>query len=162
MHVKLWDVRRRAEIATLQHDRFVQTVTFSHDGQFLAAGDSSRDGSGTVKVWDVQKRQVIATLKDDLVVVRSVTFSSDDRYLASSHYNGEVKVWDVLTWELLHTIPAGDYDIAFSPDGKMIAGTGNGYVNLWWVEDGAKVAQLPGPTDWMHPVVTTLQILSIR
>ena len=152
MHVKLWDVRRRAEIATLQHDRFVQTVTFSHDGQFLAAGDSSRDGSGTVKVWDVQKRQVIATLKDDLVVVRSVTFSSDDRYLASSHYNGEVKVWDVLTWELLHTIPAGDYDIAFSPDGKMIAGTGNGYVNLWWVEDGAKVAQLPGPTDWMHPV----------
>ncbi len=153
IHVKLWDVRRRAEIATLQHDESVQTVAFSHNGQLLAAGDASRDGPGTVKVWDVQNRQVIATLKDDLVVVRAVTFSSDDRYLASSHYNGEVKVWDVLTWELLHTIPqAGDYDIAFSPDGKMIAGTGNGYVNLWWVEDGTKVAQLPGPTDWMHPV----------
>ena len=152
IHVKLWDVRRRAEIATLQHDESVQTVAFSHNGQLLAAGDASRDGPGTVKVWDVQKRQVIATLKDDLVVVRAVTFSPDDRYLASSHYNGEVKVWDVSTWELLRTIPAGDYDIAFSPDGKMIAGTGNGYVNLWWVEDGIKVAQLPGPTDWMHPV----------
>ena len=57
-----------------------------------------------------------------------------------------------LTWELLRTIPAGDYDIAFSPNGKMIAGTGNGSVNLWWVEDGTKVAQLPGPTGWMHPV----------
>ena len=153
MHVKLWDVRRRVEIATFQHDESVQTVAFSHDGQLLAAGDASRDGSGTVKVWDVKSRQVIATLEGDLVVVRAVTFSSDNRYLASSHYNGEVKVWDVLTWELLHAIPgAGDYDIAFSPDGKMIAGTGNGYVNLWWVEDGTKVAQLPGPTDWMHPV----------
>ena len=152
MHVKLWDVRRRVEIATLQHDKFVQTVTFSHDGQFLAVGDSSRDGSGTVKIWNVRNQQVTATLKDDLVVVRAVTFSSDDRYLASSHYNGEVKVWNVSDWELLRAMPAGDYDIAFSPDGKMIAGTGNGYVNLWWVEDGTKVARLPGPTDWMHPV----------
>ena len=151
-HVKLWDVRRRVEIATLLHDKWVETVAFSDDGQFLAAGDRWKDGSGTVKVWDVKSRQVVATLEEDMVVVRSATFSSKDRYLASSHYNGEVKVWDVLTWELLRTIPAGDYDIAFSPDGKMIAGTGNGYVNLWWVEDGANVVRLPGPTGWMHPV----------
>ena len=151
MHVKLWDVGRRAEIATLQHDKSVQTVAFSHDGQLLAAGDAS-DGRGTVKVWDVKSKQVVATLEDDLVVVRSVTFSSDDRYLASSHYNGEVKVWNVSDWELLRAMPAGDYDIAFSPDGNMIAGTGNGSVNLWWVEDGTRVAQLTGPTGWQHPV----------
>ena len=153
MHVKLWDVGRRREIATLMHDQLVQTVAFSSDGEFLAVGDSSRDGSGTVKIYSVQNQEVITTLEGDLVVVRAVTFSSDDRYLASSHYNGEVKVWNVLTWELLHTIPgAGDYDIAFSPDGKMIAGTGNGYVNLWWVEDGTNVARLTGPAGWMHPV----------
>ncbi len=153
MHVKLWDVDRQAEIATLLHDQQVQTVAFSSDGQFLAAGDSSRDGSGTVKIWNVQKRQVATTLKDDLVVVRAVTFSPDGRYLASSHYNGEVKVWDVSTWELLRTIPQSrDYDIAFSPGGKMIAGTSKGSVDLWWVEDGTKVAQLPGPTGWIHPV----------
>ena len=152
MHVKLWDVRRRVEIATLQHDKWVETVVFSDDSQFLAVGDRWKDGSGTVKVWDVKSRQVVATLEEDMVVVRSVTFSTDDRYLASSHYNGEVKVWNVSDWELLRTMPAGDYDIAFSPDGKMIAGTGNGDVNLWWVEDGTKVAQLAGPAGWMHPV----------
>ena len=137
----------------LQHDKDVRAVAFSSNGEFLAVGDSSREGSGTVKVWDVQKRQVIATLKDDLVVVRSVTFSSDDRYLASSHYNGEIKVWNVSDWQLLHTIPhAGDYDIAFSSDGKVIVGTSDGSVNLWWVEDGTSVAQLTGPAGWMHPV----------
>ena len=153
MHVKLWDVRRRAEIATLRHDQQVQTVSFSSDGQLLAAGDASREGSGTVKVWDVKSRRVVATLADDLVVVRSVTFSSDDRYLASSHYNGEVKVWNVSDWQRLYTIPqAGDYDIAFSPDGKMIAGTGNGYVSILWAEEGTRAVRLPGPTGWMHPV----------
>ena len=151
-HVKLWDVRRRAEIATLQHDKWVGTVAFSDDGQFLAAGDSWRDGSGTVKVWDVKSRRVVATLEEDMVVVRAVTFLSDDRYLASSHYNGEVKVWDVSTWELLDTIPGGGYDIAFSPDGKVIVGTSDGFVDLWWVEDGTRVTQLMGPTGWMHPV----------
>ena len=153
MHVKLWDVRRQAEIATLQHDQPVQTVAFSSDGEFLAVGDSSRDGSGTVKVWDVKSRQVVVTLEDDLVFVRAVTFSPDDQYLASSHYNGEIKVWSVSDWELLRTIPhAGDYDIAFSLDGKMIVGTGNGFVNLWWVEDGTRAARMTGPTGWIHPV----------
>ncbi len=154
MHVKLWDVNRQAEIATLLHDQQVQTVAFSSDGQFLAVGDSSRDGSGTVKVWNVQNQQVVATLEGALLDVRAVTFSSDDRYLASSHSSDEVKVWDVSTWELLHTIPhAGDYDIAFSPDGKVIAGARYADVSLWWVEDGTKVAQFPGTTDWRDPVV---------
>ena len=153
MHVKLWDVGRRKEIATFLHDQLIQTVTFSPDGQLLVAGDGSREGSGTMKVWNIQERRVIATLKDDLVFVRAVTFSSDNRYLASSHYNGEIKVWNVSNWELLHTIPrAGDYDIAFSPDGKMIVGTGNENVNLWWVEDGTNVANLAGPAGWAHPV----------
>ena len=151
MHVKLWDVRRQVVIATLQHDNFVRAVTFSHDGKLLAVGDV-RESSGTVKVWDVKSREVVATLEDDLVVVRSVTFSSDDRYLASSHYNGEVKVWNASDWQLRRTLPAGDYDVAFSPDAKLIAGIGKGNVNLWWVENGTNVAQLPGPTGWMHPV----------
>ena len=152
MHVKLWDVGRRAEIATLQHDKSVQTVAFSYDGQLLAAGDAS-GGRGTVKVWDVQKRQVIVTLEDNLVFVRAVTFSPDDQYLASSHYNGEIKLWNVSDWELLHTIPqAGDYDVAFSPNGKMITGTGNGYVSVLWAENGARAARLPGPTGYIHPI----------
>ena len=153
MHVKLWDVRRRTEVATLQHDESVQAVAFSHDGQLLAVGDAARGGSGTVKIWNVRNQQVIATLKDDVVVVRAVTFSSDDRYFASSHYNGEIKIWNVSDWERLYTIPqAGDYDIAFSPDRKMIAGTGNGYVSILWAEEGTRATRFPGPTGWRHPV----------
>ena len=152
-HVKLWNIRNRTEIAILRHENWVQTVAFSADGAVLAVGDGSREGTGTVKIWDVRNQQVIATLKDDLVFVKAVTFSSDDRYLASSHYNGEVKVWNVSDWKRLYTIPqAGDYDIAFSPDGKMIAGTGSGYVSILWAEEGTRAVRLPGPIGWRHPV----------
>ena len=152
-HVKLWDARRWSEITTLRHDKSVQAVAFSSDGQFLAAGDGSRDGPGTVKIWDVESRQVVVNLDANPKDIKAVEFSPDDRYLAGSGWNGHLKIWEVFNWELQHTIPnIGHYDIAFSPDGKMLASTGNGDVGLWWVQDGTKVAQLPGPTDWMHPV----------
>ena len=153
IHVKLWDVHRRAEIATLQHDQSVRSVTFSHDGQFLAAGDGSRDGPGTVKVWNVKSRKVVVSLDANPKEVKAVEFSSDNRYLASSGWNGHLKIWDVPNWELLRTIPAtGDYDIAFSPDGKRLASTTRGRVSLWDVELGEQVASLSELTGWQHPV----------
>ena len=151
-HVKLWNVGNRTVIATLQHDQDVRTVAFSLDGQLLAAGEGSRNGPGTVKVWNVQRRQVIATLHGDPKDIRTVLFSPDGRYLASSGWDGKLNMWHISDWTLLRTIPHTAYnDIAFSPDGKMIAGAGNGSVNLWWVEDGTRVASLPA-TDWRHPV----------
>ena len=152
-HIKLWNVRNRTEIATLQQNQDVRTVAFSPDGRLLAAGDGSGNGPGTVKVWNVQRRRIVVTLDGDPKNIKTVAFSSDNRYLASSGWDGQLKVWNVSNWTLFRTIPhTGYYDVDFSPDGKMLASTNNGYVNLWWVEDGARVARLPGPTDWIHPV----------
>lgn len=151
-HIKLWDVRDWAEIVTLRHDEWVRTLVFSPDGQFLAAG-KGHEGPGIVTVWDVQTLDVITKLEGDSNRVRTVTFSPDSRILASSGRDGQLKLWDVSTWELLRTIPrTGYYDIAFSPDGKTLVSTNNGDVHFWWVEDGARVARLTGPTGWIHPV----------
>ena len=152
-HVKLWDVRRRAEIATLWHEQWAGPVTFSYDGRLLAAGDGSNEGPGTVKVWDVESRQVVVNLDANPKDVTAVEFSLDNRYLASSGWNGHLKIWDVSNWELLRTIPAtGDYDIALSPDGKRLASTTRGHVSLWNVENGVRIASLSELTGWIHPV----------
>ena len=152
-YVKLWDVRARTTITTLRHEQPVWTLAFSHDGQLLAAGEGSNEGTGIVTVWNIQKRQTITQLEGDPKVMRSVKFSPDDRILASSGWDGQLKLWDVLNWKLIGTIPnTGYYEIAFSPDGKMIVSTNDRDVSLWWVEDQARVARLPGPTGWAHPV----------
>ena len=153
-HVTIWDLPNRMEIERIDHNRAVRAVAFSSDGQLLAVGENVGEGPASVKVWDVQRRQVVVRLTANPKSVKSIKFSFDNRYMAASGWNGHLKVWDVSNWELLHTIPnIGHYDIAFSPDGKMLAGTnGNGYVSLWWVEDGTRVARLPGPTEYRHPV----------
>ena len=153
-HVTIWGLPNWTEIARIDHNRAVRAVAFSSDGQLLAVGENVGEEPASVKVWDVQRQQVIVRLTANPKSVKSIKFSFDNRYMAASGWNGHLKVWDVSNWELLHTIPnIGHYDIAFSPDGKMLAGTnGNGYVSLWWVEDGTRVARLPGPTEYRHPV----------
>lgn len=151
-HVKLWDARRWAEITTFRHDQWVRAVAFSHDGQLLAAGDGSGDGPGTVKVWDIQKRQVVVSLNANPKDIKAVEFSSDNRYLAGSGWNGHLKIWDVANWELLGTIPnTGHYDIAFSPDGKTLVSTDKRVV-FWSVETGENITSFPAPEGWRHPL----------
>ena len=153
MHVKLWNVVRREVIGTLMHEQQVQTVDFSPDGKLLAVGDGQGDAPGTVKVWNLRDQKVITTLVGDPKLIRSVTFSSDNRILVSAGWDGQVKVWDVSNWQLLRTIPhTGYFGIALSPDGKVILSGDNEDVNLWWVEDGTKVAQLTLPTHGFHSV----------
>ena len=153
MHVKLWNVVRGEVVGTLMHEQQVQTVDFSPDGKLLAVGDGQGDAPGTVKVWNLGNQKVIATLVGDPKLIRSVTFSSDNRILVSAGWDGQVKVWDVSNWQLLRTIPrTGYFGITLSPDGKVILSGDNEDVNLWWVNDGSKVAQLTLPTHGFHAV----------
>jgi WD40 repeat protein len=57
--------------------------------------------------------------------VTSLSFSPDVRYVASGHENGQVKVWEIKTGDLLKVIWAtkvfgGIIDVEFSPDGRFI------------------------------------------
>ncbi len=57
--------------------------------------------------------------------VTSLSFSPDVRYVASGHENGQVKVWEIKTGDMLNVIWAtkvfgGIIDVEFSPDGRFI------------------------------------------
>ena len=59
--IKIWDIESGACQSTLRGDRVVHCVSFSPDGDMLAAGDGDYRG-GNVRLYDVQTGEVKSTL----------------------------------------------------------------------------------------------------
>lgn len=143
--VRLWDVPTGNPLGTLdEHDDIVWGLAFSPDGKMLAS--ASRDG--TANVWDWRSRSLLHSLNLPGEVT-SVVFSPDSQTLAVGGVDGwpNAAIWTYSTasWESLRTyaefwnIP----DIAYSPDGKLLAGGGTSRnVRVWRPSDGAQLFTL--------------------
>lgn len=152
-HAILLDINNQIEIATLRHDDWVWTLDFSRDGRYLATDD----GAGTtVKVWDIQQRQIATILEGHPSDINFVKFSPGGRTLATSSWDGEVRLWSVSNWELLGTLHNnGTAALDFTADGKTLASAGSGEITLWSVVSGKKIAILQGHTGWIRGIAFT-------
>jgi WD40 repeat protein len=94
--------------------------------------------------------------------VRCVTYSPDGRLLASAGGDGRVCLWDAATGKLVRDVarlrPGEACFVAFSPDGKTLAGGGRPEGNhddtppvwLWDVATGKETGRLGGPEVTLH------------
>ncbi len=134
------------------HTEELSTVAFSPDGKILAS--AGRD-DGTIRLWDLQTRSPInqpLTARGDgkaMDYVHSVAFSPDGKVLASSGIDGSksvVRLWDVATGQargqLLSDKDRGaGWNLAFSPQGNVLASVIGGTIRLWDVETGKPLGQ---------------------
>ncbi len=120
MGVWLYDAETFDELALLTgHKEEVTVVAFSPDGTKLASG-SGFHFPGTLKLWDVDTGQNIDTFQAKGGSTDSVSFSPDGKMLAWAD-----RLWDVDTGEQLDiSLDSRLFEIVFSPDGKVLAGTG--------------------------------------
>jgi WD40 repeat protein len=117
-------------------------VTYSPIGNaFAATGQAVGDDGAFVAVlhfWETppagEPEEIFASQRG----VTSVTFSPDGFALAAGIQigmggGGGIKIWDTATGELRFTIDTPDWvsDVAFSPDGKVLAGSSFDSVTLW-------------------------------
>ena len=100
-----------------------------------------------VKIWDVSTQTVAITLTADADWVGAIAFSPDSETFAAAGASGHITLWSVSDWAIFGSINAygSVSDLAFSPDGKILASAGNG-VRLWSVKTGAELAALTGHT----------------
>jgi WD40 repeat protein len=138
--VHVWDVQTGREVVPLaQHTGQVGAWAFSPDGTRVAAARWDGDWNGRVaRVWSLATGQEALSFKGYLGSVRAVAFSPDGTRLASAYSapvpGGEVKLWDARTGHEILTLhcPPGVLALAFSPDGKCLAGAaGDGKVWVW-------------------------------
>jgi eukaryotic-like serine/threonine-protein kinase len=153
--VKVWDAQTGQELLTFKgHTSDVWSVAFSPDGTKLASGSND----GTVKVWDATASPEARTISGPTGGFSGVDFSPDGKRLASgsgtwdatkkAHVSGEVKVWDTQSGQELVTVKglvAGVNNVAFSPDGKRMAGaTADKTVKVWDAQSGQELLALEG------------------
>ncbi len=139
----------------------VQALTFSPDGQILAASDSSRtDTQGVLGTVLTQNGAHFAALaiwrasNGKLVVPKdlgtgpglsgALAFSRDGKLLAASRPDGSVLVLDPATGQVRQTHhPFGadeTVSLAFAPNGTLATGTHGGIVQLWNQTTGLQAA----------------------
>jgi WD40 repeat protein len=95
-------------------------------------------GPRRIRIWEVANGQSVRTLPGHKGGTSSIVFSPDGRHLASGGLDGNVKVWDVATWNEKRSLPVHSpvYSVSFSPDGRLLAsGNADGTVNTWKTEN---------------------------
>ncbi|MBT2232125.1 AAA family ATPase [Nonomuraea sp. NEAU-A123] len=168
--VRLWDPATGKQIGHALHDPDgrVRSVAFSPDGHTLATASSNEAGEnaeGWVRLWDpATGKQIGHALHDPDGRVWSVAFSPDGHTLAtassrsspgSPDIEGWVRLWDPASGKRigppLHVPGSGVSSVAFSPDGRILAGAGGhsigddgseGWIRLWDPATGKQI----GPT----------------
>ncbi|XGV96093.1 MAG: protein kinase [Leptolyngbya sp. BL-A-14] len=96
------------------------------------------------------------TLTEHSSWVRSVVIHPDGKSFASGSGDRTIKLWDLATGKLRHTIAANAgwiRAIAVSPDGRLLASCNNDRrLMLWDWETGKRLLTLDDHTDWVRAV----------
>jgi WD40 repeat protein len=141
----LWNVTTGKIERTFSESASVKSVAFSTDGKLLAAGSSDSQGQGVIHVWNVADGKPRRTLTGHQDLMMSVAFGPDSRQIAGCSRDGVIRLWNILTGDVLHEWKGSNLAVAFSPDGQFLAGANRDKtIALWNEDDGALLHSLRG------------------
>ncbi len=148
---KIWNIRTGKALKVFRGKmKDVEHVAFSADGKYLAtvALDTQypRDTYRTsVKVWNVKTGKELYTLYDGVGEVRSAQFSPHGTFIATTHGDGKVRLWDTTSKKVTQELGNESRHInvlLFTPDGRhIITGENSTPVRVWDVATAKELFQ---------------------
>ncbi|MCI0459987.1 MAG: WD40 repeat domain-containing protein [Gemmataceae bacterium] len=156
LSVVLWDANTGKRLLAFEsHADSVNGMAWSPDGKRLVTGSPD----GIVKVWDTATGRTVHVLTAHAFGVSGVAFSPCgdafasvglDRDRTGRSVNGfvsEVTIWDARTGKQRAALVVADEilaSLAYSPDGRRLAGGGLGKITVWEVVSKQAALTLDG------------------
>jgi eukaryotic-like serine/threonine-protein kinase len=152
--VRVWDVTKRTSLFFTRPAsvRVPGAVGLSPDGAQVAYDDYTPDNASTpggmlarITVCDVATGKKMLDLPFLNETIIGLVFSADGKYMAAGDRAGRVLIWDT-NGDRLHEQPCDgpSWRLAFSPDGRRLAGADRERVKVWDVRTGQDVLLLRG------------------
>jgi len=140
--VRLWDLETGRELQAREgHQHGILAAALSPDGRWAAT--AGRDC--VVRLWEVATGKQTLSFGQHGDWVQSLAFSRDGQRLASGDRAGTVMIWDANTGKVLQRLAGRTgASLAFSPEGKILAGGVSGAVLLWDASGGQVRHRLEG------------------
>jgi WD40 repeat protein len=117
------------KVSRAWRDRCIGAVTFSSDGNSVAAGGNDKKA----RVWDAYTGDPLLTLGGHDDLVRAAAFASDGDLIVTAG-GRKVHMWNSLTGLLLNTIQdqhGSVMGLSFSPDGSQVVVVRQDGVAFW-------------------------------
>ncbi|MEP7134668.1 MAG: WD40 repeat domain-containing protein [Chloroflexota bacterium] len=109
-------------VQTFEMGDTVRSVAFTPDGTVLAAAGGNT-GDFAIHLWNIVDNQIVGILGGHSGIIWDVAFSPDGQMLASVSSDGQARVWDWRTGDVLKiwNFPGQVVSVGFSPDGQTLA-----------------------------------------
>jgi WD40 repeat protein len=140
--------RPRSSAPSSPHTAVYGTVTFSRDGQLLAAADVDDQ---KIRVWDVSTGKEKFALDSPELVLAALALSPDGHWLLSGGDLQTVTLWDLSTGKQTRTwnAPSSIRSLAFNNDNRTFAVGMDQEIALWQVDAQHESRTLKAHKDWV-------------
>jgi len=158
---KVWDMRQKQSVATLEEKYQVCSVAFSAAGdQVYTAGIEN-----VVKAWDLRRGAVVTAMAGHTDTVTSLRVSPDGNFLLSNAMDNSLRIWDMRPYapanrctKILnghqHSFEKNLLKCDWSPDGtKVVSGSADRSVYVWEVASRKVLYKLPGHNGTVNEAV---------